>query len=42
MLQRYLAPILLAEQSTHGGALLLASGVTGDVVGDGEEDEGMK
>lgn len=39
MLECYLAPILLAEQSTNDRALLLSCGMAGNVIGDGEEDK---
>lgn len=42
MLDGDLAPILLAEQTANDGVLLVSEGVSGDVVGDGEEHERME
>jgi hypothetical protein len=42
MLQGYLSPILLAQQSPNDWTLLLSCGMAGDVVGDGEEHQWMK
>jgi hypothetical protein len=42
MLQGYLSPILLAQQSPKDRSLLLSCGMAGDVVGDGEEHQWVK
>lgn len=42
MFQGDLAPVLLAQESADYRAALLPGRMAGDVVGDGEEDEGMK
>lgn len=42
MLKSYLPPVLLAQQTTNDWTLLLPCGVSGDVVGDGEEDQRVK
>lgn len=36
------AAVLLAEETADNGSLLAAEGVAGDVVGDGEDDEGVE
>lgn len=37
-----IATVLLAQESTDDGTGLLSQGMSRDVVGDGEEDEGMQ
>jgi hypothetical protein len=42
MLNGNLTAVLLAEQGTGNGTVLLAQGVSCDVVGDSEQDEGVE